>query len=86
MSDKNIDMVNEPAHYRNGTFEVIDEMILAFGAQKTYDFCILNAWKYRSRALYKGSTEQDMEKADRYMQMAKAIADANNLQIGLIKI
>lgn len=86
MNDKSVDMVNEPAHYRNGTFEVIDEMILAFGAQKTYDFCILNAWKYRSRALYKGNAEQDMEKADRYMQMAKAIADANDLQVGLIKI
>lgn len=82
------DVVREPQHYRHGTFEVIDEMLLVFGPQKTYDFCILNAWKYRSRAPYKGNTEQDMEKADRYMQMAKQIMD-NNLdvihEVGLIK-
>lgn len=82
------DVVNEPEHYRHGTFEVIDEMLLVFGPQKTYDFCILNAWKYRSRAPYKGNIEQDMEKADRYMQMAKQIMD-NNLdvihEVGLIK-
>lgn len=80
--------VDEPAHYQHGTFEVIDEMLLVFGPQKTYDFCILNAWKYRNRAPYKGNTEQDMEKADRYMQMAKQIMD-NNLdaihEVGLIK-
>lgn len=82
------DVVREPQHYQHGTFEVIDEMLLVFGPQKTYDFCILNAWKYRSRAPYKGNTEQDMEKADRYMQMAKQIMD-NNLdvihEVGLIK-
>lgn len=82
------DVVREPQHYQHGTFEVIDEMLLVFGPQKTYDFCILNAWKYRSRAPYKGNTEQDMEKADRYMQMAKQIMD-NNLdvihKVGLIK-
>lgn len=86
--NKTQDVVNEPAHYQHGTFEVIDEMLLVFGPQKTYDFCILNAWKYRSRAPYKGNTEQDMEKADRYMQMAKQIMD-NNLdvihEVGLIK-
>ena len=85
---KTPDVVREPQHYQHGTFEVIDEMLLVFGPQKTYDFCILNAWKYRSRAPYKGNTEQDMEKADRYMQMAKQIMD-NNLdvihEVGLIK-
>lgn len=82
------DVVREPAHYKQGTFEVIDEMLLAFGPQKVYDFCIVNAWKYRSRAPYKGNTEQDMDKADRYMQMAKQIMDANPdlvKSIGLIK-
>lgn len=75
-NDKN-DMVNNPVHYKMGTFEVIDEMILVFGPARTYDFCIINAWKYRSRALYKGNMEQDMAKADRYLQMAKQIADKN---------
>lgn len=73
------DVVNKPNHYRQGTFEVIDEMIMAFGPQRTYDFCILNAWKYRSRAPYKGTPVQDMEKADRYMQMAYQIAESNGM-------
>lgn len=69
------DMVREPAHYKQGRYEVIDEMLIVFGPQKTYDFCILNAWKYRARAAFKGSTDQDMEKANRYLEMAKQISD-----------
>lgn len=73
----NNDPVNNPEHYRVGTFEVIDEMIIAFGPRKTYDFCILNAWKYRARAPYKGKQDEDMQKSDRYMEMAKQIMDSN---------
>lgn len=64
------EVVDDPSHYKAGTFEVIDEMILVFGLEATINFCVLNAWKYRARAPYKGKTEQDMEKADRYMQYA----------------
>lgn len=71
------DVVNNPQHYQHGTFEVIDEMLIAFGPEKTFTFCILNAWKYRSRAPYKGKPEEDMDKADRYMQMARSIAAKN---------
>lgn len=81
------DMVNNPEHYKHGTFEVIDEMLLVFGPVRTYDFCIMNAWKYRSRAPYKNNLKQDMDKADRYMQMAKQILENNPElgHIGLIK-
>lgn len=71
------DVVREPSHYKHGTFETIDEMLLVFGPQKTYDYCIVTAWKYRSRAPFKGKPEQDMEKANRYLEMAKEIAEAN---------
>lgn len=74
-SESSMSIVNDPTHYKQGTFEVIDEMILAFGADRTYDFCIMNAWKYRARAPYKGNAEIDMQKADRYMQMAYRIAE-----------
>ena len=74
--DKAIDVVKEPGHYKQGTFEVIDEMLIVFGPQKTFDFCIMNAWKYRARAPYKGKMEQDMNKSHRYLEMAKQIADA----------
>ena len=33
-------------------------------------FCRMNAWKYRARAPYKGKMEQDMDKANRYLEMA----------------
>lgn len=82
----NWDVVKEPQHYKHGTFEVIDEMILVFGPQRAFDFCIMNAWKYRARAQYKGKLEEDMAKADTYLVMAKAIADANgSVDLNLIK-
>lgn len=74
---KTFDAVNKPEHYTQGTFEVIDEMLLVFGPAKTYDFCVMNAWKYRSRAPYKNNLEQDMAKADAYLEMANAITRTN---------
>lgn len=64
------DMVNDPSHYQHGAFEVIDEMVIMFGMEKTIVFCQLNAWKYRARAPYKNKFEEDMAKANRYLEMA----------------
>ena len=75
--ENNEDVVREPSHYKHGSFETIDEMLLVFGPRMVYDYCIVTAWKYRSRALYKGKPEQDMDKSNRYLEMAKEIADAN---------
>lgn len=71
------DVVKEPSHYKHGRFETIDEMLIVFGPQKTYDYCIIAAWKYRARAPFKGNHEQDMRKADEYLELAKQISDAN---------
>lgn len=81
-----VDVVKEPPHYQHGSFEVIDEMLMVFGPQKTYDFCILNAWKYRARAPFKGKMEQDMDKANRYLEMAKQIADNNEYHIAPVHL
>lgn len=59
-----------PEHYKHGAFELVDEMIIMFGIEKTIIFCQLNAWKYRSRAPYKNQLEDDMKKADCYLEMA----------------
>lgn len=64
------DAVKDPSHYQHGTFEVIDEMVIMFGMEKTIAFCQLNAWKYRARAPYKNNFDEDMAKADRYLEMA----------------
>lgn len=75
MDDETLEQVIEndacsPQHYKNGTFEVLDEMLIVFGVKAVFDFCRLNAWKYRARADYKGKKEEDKEKADTYLRYA----------------
>lgn len=61
------DPINHPSHYcQDGGMECIDEMIAVFGVEATKNFCLLNVWKYRKRALFKNG-EEDMKKADWYM-------------------
>lgn len=67
------DVVNSPAHYTNRPMECIDEMRLVFGDEATITFCIMNSWKYRHRAPYKGNPELDQQKSDQYLAMAEAI-------------
>lgn len=72
------DEIKEPEHYKQGEFEVIDEMIIIFGWRAVVDFCKINAWKYRARAPFKGKMEQDMKKANRYLEYAREIELDNN--------
>lgn len=71
------DIINSPNHYTQGEFEVIDEMLIMFGAEKTIAFCQLNSWKYRARAPFKGKQEEDMMKSDKYLEMAYQIQKGN---------
>lgn len=65
-----VDMVNHPPHYcREGAIETIEEMEVLFGTEATFDFCRLNAWKYRARAQAKNG-EEDMKKSDWYIRKA----------------
>ena len=65
--DEKHDVVNHPSHYcQEGSMECIDEMIAIFGKTATRHFCLLNAWKYRKRAIYKNGQE-DMKKSDWYI-------------------
>jgi hypothetical protein len=67
------DNVNHPNHYcREGAMETIDEMLLLFGIEEVKSFCKLNAWKYRSRALYKNG-EEDIAKSDWYLNKYKEL-------------
>ena len=49
---------------------MIDEMIAIFGKEAVIHFCICNAWKYRYRADSKGKHDEDMKKADWYINRA----------------
>ena len=61
------DMVNHPSHYcQEGSMEAIDEMIAVFGVEAVKNFCLLNVWKYRKRAIFKNGQE-DLKKSDWYM-------------------
>ena len=61
------DMVNHPAHYNQGKREVIEEMRILFGDLAVAEFCRLSAYKYIRRADYKGHKEEDLKKAEWYM-------------------
>lgn len=61
------DMVNHPSHYNQGKREVIEEMRILFGDYAVECFCKLSAYKYIRRADYKGNKEQDLRKAEWYM-------------------
>ena len=61
------DMVNHPAHYNQGKREVIEEMRILFGDLAVAHFCRLSAYKYIRRADYKGHKEEDLKKAEWYM-------------------
>lgn len=76
-TDKNddVDMVNEPPHYEHG-MECIDEMILVFGREAAMNFCLLNCWKYRYRAPYKGDVEENMEKSRWYLNKYKELKNS----------
>ena len=74
------DIINSPQHYLHNKYESIDEMMIVFGAEAVYHFCICNAWKYRSRALYKGKFEEDNKKADWYLEKAKNIKEGKLYQ------
>lgn len=69
------DPVSKPSHYcKGGNMECIDEMELVFGPKYVMAFCLLNAWKYRRRAMYKNG-QQDMDKAAWYLDKYKELKE-----------
>lgn len=61
------EMVDHPQHYNTGKREVIEEMRILFGDEQVAAFCKLNAYKYLRRADYKGKKEEDLKKAEWYI-------------------
>lgn len=59
--------VNHPEHYNN-KYECIDVMEDVFGQEATFNFCLLNAFKYLYRCLRKhNSPTEDIKKAIWYL-------------------
>ena len=62
------DPVHHPSHYcQEGSMECIDEMVAVFGEKAVMEFCLLNVWKYRKRAIFKNGVE-DLKKSDWYLK------------------
>lgn len=62
-----------PTHYKQGSIETIDKMIMIWGKERVATFCEINAFKYRDRAGYKGDALTDIEKAIWYENKAKEL-------------
>lgn len=67
------EQVNHPAHYNQYPIEIIDMMIIMFGKEATFHFCLLNAFKYRMRAGNKLNLEEDLAKEQWYLEKAKEL-------------
>lgn len=66
------DQIN-PSHYKQYPIESIDMMVSIWGKEKTRDFCLMNAFKYRMRLGHKDAIEQDMAKEKWYLDKAKEL-------------
>lgn len=71
------DPVSRPDHYCNGGIECIDAMAITFGKKWVIIFCKLNAFKYRWRAPFKGKMQEDLKKAEWYLNKAEELENEN---------
>jgi hypothetical protein len=63
-----VDMVNSPAHYTAGGIETIDVIKAKLTPEEFRGYLKGNALKYLLRANYKGKHDQDVHKADWYIE------------------
>lgn len=69
-TERELDMVNHPPHYKQGAIETIEYMELIFGTRALYIYCMVNSFKYNSRAPYKNKNQEDIEKSQWYIDKA----------------
>ena len=70
---KKKEAVNSPSHYNSYPIETIDMMIGVWGEEKTKDFCLMNAFKYRMRLGMKDDIKQDLAKENWYLNKAREL-------------
>ena len=64
------DNVHKPQHYQQGHVEVIYAIEQTLGPEGFKAYCMGNWIKYKSRAAFKGNTEEDLKKAEVYLSWA----------------
>lgn len=65
--------VNHPSHYNLYPIETIKMMEAIWGREKTRDWCIMTAFKYRMRLGMKDNIDQDLAKERFYLDYAKQL-------------
>ena len=73
---KNVDLVNQPPHYKVGGIETIDYLKAKLSPEAFRGFLQGNALKYLSRAGHKDNPLQDFEKSQWYTN--RLIAEIKN--------
>jgi len=78
----NEEQVDHPKHYNQYPIEVIDMMVKLFGPEAVYNFCLLNAFKYRMRAGNKPGVDPkiDFEKESWYLKMAEVYKEPETIK------
>lgn len=72
-----MDAVNHPHHYTNGSIECIDAMVAAYGKDAVAEYCIINAFKYIWRSEHKNGLE-DIKKAVWYLNKHIELKESTN--------
>ena len=67
LPDHREDIVNKPIHYTVGGYEALDVIRAKLTPEEYRGYCKGNALKYLMRANYKGHHDNDLQKADYYM-------------------
>jgi DNA repair exonuclease SbcCD ATPase subunit len=75
MSEQQNDPVNRPNHYIAGPYECAKVARAVFGDAAWETHCRITAWTYLWRAGKKGSSQEDMAKARRYLAWAEEAVD-----------
>lgn len=65
--DNNVDLINSPSHYTNGTIEAIDYLKDNMSPERYIGGLEWNVKKYLHRWSYKGNPVQDLKKAQWYL-------------------
>ena len=73
-----------PDHYKERTsIECIDAMIMTFGAKRTAEYCVQNAYKYVWRYKYKNRLE-DLKKAEWYLDKFEELQSTYENEFGIV--
>lgn len=78
------EMVDHPSHYNQFKRETIEEMRLLFGDEAVKGFCKCNAYKYQRRAKFKENEEEDLNKAEWYLDYLEKMEKGEYYVISLL--